>query len=255
MDGAGADIKLYDAAGGQSVDGNESAAIEVSNDGGVTWFPVGTVGPGAGYELDLAGTGIAAFNRIKIIATDWAGQTTLAGFDLDAVKALHSLDSTDIVKALTGNTKVEVGAADPQSFSFKITITNNTGDDGGLAGLEFRDTIPAEFNLDPDKDLDAIDIDNDDCTCEISQPKGADRGQQPKLEPEFLTIDASGLADEEEDEFSLYEPTSFEEDCELVLNEGVKVYDEEGNFLFQDDDSLTLYQIDCPFDLGSILLK
>jgi hypothetical protein len=94
LDGTGPDLYIYDAWGAQSLNGNESADIEVSNDGGVTFVAAGSVGPGA-YDLDISGA-LPFFTRVRVTATDFAGQLTLAALDLDAVECLHSVDIGDI---------------------------------------------------------------------------------------------------------------------------------------------------------------
>lgn len=229
LDGAGADVKLYDAWQSQSLIGNESAMIEVSNNGGISYTDIGDVAPGggeAGYELDLNGA-ISSFNRVRVTALDWAGQTTLAGFDLDAVECLYTLDHADIDKVFVdhiGDTalndeidQTSKGGFDAKQFkAFEITITNNTGIDDGLSGLTFIDVVPAEFDLDGlggeeaespipnngicvDGDCDGVEvlaISDPGCAATGTEggAKGKGKGNQ-KLAPEVITITADGLDD------------------------------------------------------------
>jgi hypothetical protein len=83
LDGAAmADIDVPD------IIGDESARIEVSNDGGKSFVTIGEVFPGA-YQIDLAGQ-VSYFNRIRITSLDHFGTTNTAGFDLDYVECLNS---------------------------------------------------------------------------------------------------------------------------------------------------------------------
>lgn len=266
LDGPGDDLHVYDASGLQSVNGNESALVEVGTGGALT--NIGTVGPGD-FTLDLDGTGVAGFNRIKLTATDWAGQTTLAGLDLDAVECLNSLDQADIVKESLDET-ILVGTGTEQNFSFTIEITNDIGDNA-FEGLTFFDSVPAEFDLDEEGEDEADGTDDGacadgdncdgiivtgDCTVEHDVPQGAKNKNQDKLEPEHLSIDASALLETDFCTIKVfvktdtkdfprgkspgYTPTSCPLSEEITLNDGVRVFDESMNLLLHDDDSLVL---------------
>jgi hypothetical protein len=167
---------------------------------------------------------------------------------LDSVSV--TLDWADITKSLTEGSPdtALVGVAYPQSFSFTIQIDNLAG----FGDVEFKDTIPAEFDLDP-----LNPIVTDGCTVTTYRNRGADKGKKPKLEPEFLRIipdvgatsctvivpvvtDGNpGHYDKETGEFTLYEPTSCDNGT-IVLNEGVEVISNEGDFGFQDENSVLL---------------
>lgn len=93
LDGAGPDLYIYDAWGPQSLLGNESADIDVAIGAG-SFAAAGSVSPGA-YALDVSGA-LTYFTRVRVTATDFAGQLTAAGLDLDAVECLNSVNITDI---------------------------------------------------------------------------------------------------------------------------------------------------------------
>ena len=94
----GADIKVYDQSYNQSVRGDESASVEVSNDGGGSYVLLGEVGPGLGsgpgqeYEL-TAGGALPYFNVAKLTATDTDGFNGIHGMDLDAVQCLNPVEA------------------------------------------------------------------------------------------------------------------------------------------------------------------
>ncbi len=231
-----------------------------------------SAGSGVG-DTDL-NSPVAAFNRISITATgDLTGDTS--GPDIDAVECLYTLDQADIVKAFvlspldgSGNEDeidvIEKGDFTVQHKAFTIKITNNTGTNGGLAGLIFFDAVPAEYDLDPDGEDKANDATinsvcadgvcdgiaedlNGKCVVTESRPEGATHGKNAgnKLEPELLSINAGTLNDAEMCTTTVYvmteaghkkstTPTS----CPVDLNSGVKVFDALKNLLLQDDDQL-----------------
>ncbi len=111
--------------------------------------------------------------------------------------------------------------------------------------------VPGEFDLDGDPDV------SGDCTVTTDNPEGAKKKGLSKLEPEFIIIDAGGLADGASCTIEVFvetdskgfprgrspafAPTSCLEDPgTIVLNDGVKVFDGLMNLLLQDDDTLTL---------------
>ncbi len=143
-----------------------------------------------------------------------------------------------------------------------------TGANSAFNGLTFFDAVPAEYDLDPtgedlanDSTINNICADgscngiaedaNGKCTVTADVPQGAKAGHGgnkllTKLEPELLSIDASGLSDGEMCTTTvyvktdlgahkkMYTPTS----CPVDLNSGVKVFDALKNLLLQDDDQL-----------------
>lgn len=253
--------------------------------------------PGALVTVAASVTGDAlvnagvAFNQVRITALDSVVNTTM-GADIDAIECLSPLDVTDITKAFEdhvddagNNDEINITgvAFDAQQFkAFSIEITNNTGTNGGFAGLTFIDVVPAEFDLDSDaEDFDNDSTINNDCAdntcdgvevtvnaadCTATGAEHTNNGNGPaKLQPDIITIDASGLDDTESCEITVwvmtdddqpgkgrnktnngqgpgnpdYTPTSCQ-DTTIVLNDGVKVFDASMNLLLQDDDSLEL---------------
>ena len=82
----GNDVLIKDAAD------NEGALIEVSDDGGRTYVPLGVAGPSNSFKVGLDATDqIDFFNFVRITATDWAGNRSAAGIDLESVKCLTSM--------------------------------------------------------------------------------------------------------------------------------------------------------------------
>ncbi len=239
-----------------------------------------TVGPGAGTAAG-SGTGdtnfnspVNAFNRITITATDGEETNPTGGPDIDAVECLASFEFTDIEKDFADHPgdpdsedeidQTSPGGPDIQQFkAFTITITNNTGVDGGLAGLTFIDVVAAEFDLDPDPDAQGDGGDQDgvevtdadgaltDCTATGAEggAKGKGKGNQ-KLAPDVVTMTAGGLDDGDSCEVTVWvttdddhpgkgnNPTWTPTSCPITLNDGVKVFDASMNLLLQDDDSL-----------------
>jgi len=113
IDGAGADLMIYEGANGQSEVGNESMIVEVSDDGGSTFVEVGEVGPGAGstgFEVDLANStdSMDSIDHVRLTSTDFAGATNLIGADVDAVECLNSV--ADTAAYMDG---CDLGAGDP----------------------------------------------------------------------------------------------------------------------------------------------
>ena len=270
---------------------NESYFVGFGATGSSTFST--SVGPFLGDEfgIDLSSTGVGVFNEIKIKddgvpASPSPG--TAVGADIDSVACLNNLDfgPDHISKAFflspsdgSGN-EDEVDqitkANDVQQFkAFTITIANNTGVNGGLDGLIFFDSVPAEWDLDPNaEDLSRNGVDgcagggdgncdgveaSGPCTFTLDIPTGAKAGHggnklRSKLEPEFIIIDPNGLANgqmcmltvfvkTDKGHKKTFTPTS----CPVTLNDGVEVYDDtltpgvltsEDVLLFTDDDSL-----------------
>lgn len=131
-DGDGPDLMIYEGAGGQSLVGNESMIVEVSDDGGNTFVDVGEVGPGAGtagYEVDFAGSaaGMGSIDQIRLTATDFAGLTSLVGADVDAVECLNTVVDTgaymDGCDLGGGEDGVDVNEVVVSSDEFSINVS------------------------------------------------------------------------------------------------------------------------------------
>ncbi len=255
---------------------SETFLAAVAQQGGL--FSGAVAGSEAAGALDFDGIAPGPFNRIRVVSTNDAGAAP--GVDVDAVECLYTLDQADIVKMFTdfSETTIDVGVDTVQvGYSFTIEITNDTGFDGGLAGLTFFDSVPGEFDLDPDGEdfwaspipFNNVCVDSNpvcdgvddslasDCTVTLDTSEGAKKKGKAKLEPEHIYIDASGLNDGDsclitvfvktdsksfpKGKSPLYTPTSCPEDPgEIVLNDGVRVFDASMNLLLDDDDMLTL---------------
>ncbi len=280
-DGTGADdLTVYDGHSFGVAD--ETALVSVSVDG-VTFVGVGTainnpaasLGPFAN-DFDLDGA-IPFVKFVRII--NQGGVLGSPGFDVDAIEALNSFGTGDIVKAFADHSddgddpdeifQTSSGGFDDQQFkAFTITITNNTGVDGGLSGLTFIDVVPAEFDLDPLEendvngcsgnaevcdgvDVTAADDALTDCTATGAEggAKGKGKGNQ-KLAPDVVTMTAGGLDDGDSCTITVWVTTDDDQpgrgrnpdwtptSCPVTLNNGVKVFDASMNLLLQDDDSL-----------------
>ena len=277
--GGNDDFSVWEACSAFSLDQNKGT-VSVSADG-VTWFSLGdTTVDGGANDFDIEGTGLSFVKYVKIVGAGTPVEPGADGMDLDSIEALTSLSVDDIEKAFADNprdggfmdeidvrVKGETDAAHQQFKAFTITITNNTGVDNAFTGLIFFDAVPAEYDLDPegedradasddnvcdDSDCNGIAEDaNGKCTVTADIPNGAKPGHggdkgRSKLEPELLSIDASGLLDGDNctttvyvmtdlgDHKKMYTPTS----CPVDLNSGVKVFDVTRNLLLQDDDQL-----------------
>jgi hypothetical protein len=122
LDGAGSDLLFYDVAS------NEHVLVEVSNDGGNTYYVAGEAGPTTNFRVDVGGQ-LDYFNRMRVTATDYAGTNTQAGFDLDAVECLTSVpeeqftsvdDGCDFMKS--GREALDVRAITAFSDGFSISV-------------------------------------------------------------------------------------------------------------------------------------
>ena len=136
MDGAGTDLRVYDAYRNSSSSGNESALIEVSNDGGRTFMVIGEVGPGAGtsgFEVDAEDT-MAYFSHVRLTALDYAGSINVAGIDVDAVECLNPLDKREYAyhhdgcDVAAGREGVDVDSITVYSDEFSIYVLMNICD-------------------------------------------------------------------------------------------------------------------------------
>lgn len=243
------------------------------------------VGSGQGFQeyfIDFP------FNQVSLTATG-SNVNDIMGADIDAVLCRYNVDQSDIEKTNTGATSIVIGQDVAQDgYSFTIEITNNqvggADNDGILDGLHFVDSVPAEFDLDPDGEdaanvggldgvcddglCDGVDVSNlGDCDLSVEQPNGASKGKNAgnKLEPEIITLTPNGLANGDScmiEVFAItdakhprggrnrspdYAPTScaFDgEDPVIALNHGVRVYDDAMNLLLADDDRILLDCID-----------
>ncbi len=200
------------------------------------------------------------FNQVALEATS-GGAAGLDGPDIDAAECLNVLDfgPDHIQKENTGAETINIGVDVVQSsFQFQITIANNTGSDTGLDDILVFDVVPGEFDLVGD----VAPTDNNGCTVTLTHPAGAVKKGLIKLEPEFITIDPSGLANGEmcmitvnvetdtknfpRGKSPVFAPTECNEDTFIFLNEGVQVFRDDGDtggvvdkndtLLFEDDD-------------------
>ncbi|MBI4479835.1 MAG: hypothetical protein HY651_07400 [Acidobacteria bacterium] len=228
-------------------------------------------GTGNVWNLNVASTGLAAFNRIRI--TDGGGliQTGFgsAGYDLDAVTCLNSLafGTAHITKTNTGDDTIEVGIDTLQGpYSFEIVISNPDGAD--LTDVILKDNVPAEFDI-----TDATLVTSNSLDCPVSLlgevTKGKGNGNQ-KLAPDFIqigpldslgegescTITVGGILTDFDHPGQGRNPAATPTSCPdgtITLNDGVSVYldaDLDGvpdsdELLFVDDDSL---ELDCVLD-------
>lgn len=270
---AGDDLQIFEAFHGETYD----VAVGIINGA------LATVAAGATGDA-LVNAGVA-FNRVEITALD--GVNTTSGADIDAIECLSPLDVADITKAIEHHPDDTVGGVDDDQINitsatfdeqqfkaFSIEITNNTGVNGGFAGLTFIDVVPAEFDLDPlpeylandalennvcaDGTCDGVQVTDNAADCTASGAEGGAKAKgkgNQKLAPDVITIDASGLDNGESCEITVwvmtdddhpgrgrnpdFTPTSCP-DTAVVLNDGVKVFDASMNLLLQDDDSLEL---------------
>ena len=263
------DLIVHEYLGGAG----ETFTVAVGVQGGLLSGSV--AGSGASNQLDFSSVAPgAAFNRAHLVSTNNAG--AVPGTDVDAMECLNTLDTADIVKQHTGFEDIDVGVDVVQTgFSFTIEITNGTGISGGLAGLTFFDSVPAEFDLDPDaEDLldlfddnacpdgtcDGVDTSNiGDCALTLDTSEGAKKKGRTKLEPEHISLTADAVAAGDSCTIEVFvktdskgfvnpnsrsprfTPTSCPEDPGvIVLNDGVRVFDSSMNLLLDDDDMLTL---------------
>lgn len=217
----------------------------------------------------LSGAGIERVDMVTTITTFVDGW----GID-DVVVDCSIIDNADIVKATvdhpldtggghTGDKDTVFFGLDTQQFkAFTITITNNSGVDGGLGALTFTDATGAEWDLDPSQDAqgdggdqDGVEVTVNFADCTASGAEQADKGKsgKNKKRPDKITISADGLDDGEsctitvwvmtdehfahgpKNQSPAFSPTS----CPVPLNDGVKVFDASNmNLVLEDDDEL-----------------
>lgn len=253
----------------------EGYAVDVGLQGGaLSGNPVNAAGTAA---INLDATGLAFFNKIEITDDAIASGSGSTGADIDAVECTSTLDVADIDKVFADHAndpddpdevdQTTVGAGDVRQFkAFVITITNNTGTDGGLAGLTFIDVVPAEWDLDPAfGGGDGVLVTAGACTATGAEHTNNGNGPA-KLQPDIITI--TGMTEDDEASCTIkvwvttdsdhpgkgranknpngrgnpdFTPTS----CPVTLNDGVKVFDASMNLLLQDDSSLI-------FDNGAV---
>ncbi len=251
---SGNDIKIYDCCNVH----DEKISVAVSQDGFTFVSAPGwaSLGPGASVEIDLADVGLSSAIAVKI--TDVSAGNN--GWDLSMVDALHW---PDITKEVTGGPDpILLSQASSQALNFQISVANSTGSPLDLGPFAFRDTVPAEFDLDPDAEdsadgsdddvcadtvCDGVDISDQDCSdLVIWRSSGATKGKQPKLEPEHLQFQIAGsgiLPDGEacvltvyiktdenpasarDKKATQYEPTSCPAGGAIYVNDGVTVID------------------------------
>ncbi len=218
----------------------------------------------------LSGAGIARVDMVTTITTfvdGWGIDDVVVDCSIideaDIVKAtvLHPLDIADTIH--TGDKDTVFFGLDTQQFkAFTITITNNSGVDGGLGALTFTDATGAEWDLDPSQDaqgdggdLDGVEVTANSADCTASGAEHTDKGKSGKNKnhPDKITISAAGLDDGESctitvwvktDENFAHGPKSQSPDfkptsCPVPLNDGVKVFDASNmNLVLEDDDEL-----------------
>jgi hypothetical protein len=153
------------------------------------------------------------------------------------INKLYKLQTLSLTKSIVGADDIPISAGSSTARQFEIAITNTSGATVDLTGFSFQDVVPAEF------DLNGALVVAGSCSPTASQPPGATKGQQPKLEPELLalglatslangqacTIDVFVTTDENPasskgNKATQFEPTS----CPaggVQLNEGIQVYD------------------------------
>lgn len=236
-------------------------------------FQVGQAGVGLASEVfggtstetfDVASTGLAAFNRIRIEdAGDLLTGAPSNGYDLDAVTCLNSLafGTEHITKTNTGDDTIEVGVDFEQGpYTFEIEISNDDGAD--LTDVILKDNVPAEFDI-----LGPV-TSSDDVACpaqllgEVTKGKG--NGNQ-KLAPDFIqigplddlgagescTITVEGIVTDDDHPGQGNSPDFTPTSCPdgtITLNDGVQVFldasldgiPDSEELLFRDDDSLEL---------------
>lgn len=266
LDLAGADLIVFEQGAPELFDVETAFGAGVFSDATVGTFtandPVTSVNS---TEFESEG---GAFNKVRITATNMAGSSIFSGAEIDAVECLNSFDAADITKDFSThgtdpdpdeiNQTSKGGFDEPQYKAFEITITNNTGADGGLSGLTIIDVVPAEFDLDgigesddvgTDGILDGVQVVAGDCTATGTEggAKGKGKGNQ-KLAPEIITIDAGGLDDGDSCTIKVWVTTDSDKPgngpnwtpsaCPVTLNDGVKIFDSSMNLLLQDDDTL-----------------
>jgi len=153
------------------------------------------------------------------------------------ISKLYKIESLAYSKLNTGVSAVPIKSASSTSLSYDIRIQNNTAGSVDLAGFQIWDVIPAEF------DLASAPIATG-CAVTASQPPGATKGTQPKLEPELLSMQIAGSlaaagscvvnvaaktdinpASAKGNTPVKYEPTACPADGKIVLNEGIRVFD------------------------------
>jgi len=156
--------------------------------------------------------------------------------DTAYVQKLYAVQSLTYSKVNTGVGTVPIKSATSTALNFDIRVQNLTAAPVNMAGFQVWDVLPAEF------DLNGAPV-TAGCSVTASQPAGATKGRQPKLEPEFLSINFAGLnagasctvnvaAKTDENPASSkgntpvkYEPTSCPANGKIMLNEGVRVFD------------------------------
>lgn len=158
---------------------------------------------------------------------------------LDAayIAKLYKIESLTYSKLNTGANSVPIKSASSTNLSYDIRIQNNTAGAIDLTGFQVWDVIPAEFDL-------ASAPVATGCAVTATQPAGATKGSQPKLEPELLSMQIAGSlaaaascvvnvaaktdinpASAKGNTPVKYEPTSCPADGKIILNEGIRVFD------------------------------
>ncbi len=276
LDGNGNDIKIYEVSHGETFD------VEIGIQGG-SLANIDIDVNGTTSEAGLSADGVTPFNQVRLEATS-GGAAGVDGPDIDAAECLNTLDfgTAHIEKAFAVHGEDEDdpneifqvtrwNGIDEQYKAFEITITNNTGIDGGLSDLIFFDVVPAEWDLDDMEedevngcgensevcdgvDVVAADGNLTDCTATGVEHTNSGKSGKAQLQPELITITADGLGNGDSCTIKVwvvtdkahkktFTPTS----CPVTLNDGVEVLHDtltpgvvtsEDVLLFIDDDSL-----------------
>ena len=254
---AGNDVSIDDDADGT----DEMYAVAVGLEGEAL-ASAGVVTETSPTQLDLDGL-VASFTRISLADQNQViGDVLSPGAEIDAVQCLNDLAfGTDhITKAIIGDSDITEtssdGFDDQQFFQFEITISNPDGAD--LSPYTFLDTVPAEF------DVVAAVADNTNAPvgggC-MNVAASEDKKGNQKLAPDRVSFDVALEAGESctvtvdvatDDDHPgrgnnpTWTPTTCPVGGTLTLNDGVEVFDSEGNLILRDDSTLELTCTDQP---------
>lgn len=289
-DGVGADIRIWERCGdnlpvsnaNEEIDASVAlgaslpylAVEDMSSDGSssveVFW---GGLNPGdrriCPIDIDLSGSGFLYADTVNITDTGTGTNVTYGGIDVAEVEALNSIAPADVEGTITkdelfGNDPVIVSDTATQQYSYVITIDTTNEDAYPLdpATLVWRDTAPAEFDMDLDAEdardeftpncagigedgsCDGLQVINGTCEAVATRTSGSTKGKpDSKKHPEHITItfttreicEVQVWTTTAENPASKkgkkgpnhideqYSPTSC--DGEFVINDGVSVHD------------------------------
>ncbi len=151
VDGAGADLTIYEITNGRASYPEEQAQVKISQDG-VGWVQVGVASskPSGTTGIDISGSGLTWFKYVMLTDSTNFGLNNAAdadGFDIDAVQA-HYLTCEKTVSGMKWNDKDKDGE-----------LPDGTSDEGGLPGwtiIAVDPTPVADFAVDS-QDQDGVD--------------------------------------------------------------------------------------------------